>query len=87
MKESPGPVSGMTSLFYRVSYGDWEVLPNALLGIMRWLQFDGQLKCLRLWGKVTSPGGSEYRCLFSVVPVGGASPAVNPGDFTGQGAA
>ena len=33
-------------------------------------------------------GGSKYRCLFSAVPIGmGASPAVNPGDFTGQGTA
>jgi hypothetical protein len=55
---------------------------------VRWLQFDGQLKCLRLVGKVTFSGGSKYRCLFSSVPIGtGASPAANPGDFTAQGAA
>jgi hypothetical protein len=55
---------------------------------MRWRQFHGQSGCLRLLGKGTFPGSSEYRCLSSVVPVGmGASPAVNPGDFAGQGAA
>jgi hypothetical protein len=55
---------------------------------LRWRQFHGQSECLRLMGKGTFPGASEYRCLFSVVPVRmGALPAVDPGDFAGQGAA
>jgi hypothetical protein len=57
-------------------------------GPVRWLQFDGQFGCLRVSGKSTSFGSSKYRCLFSVVPMRiGASPAVDPGDFTRQGTA
>jgi len=63
--------------------GDWLLLPNVEPGheevidafrqwsaSVRWRQFHGQSECLRLLGKVTFPGGSEYRCLFSVVPIG-----------------
>ena len=45
------------------------LLPSAYC-LLRWRQFHGQSECLRLSGKVTFLGGSEYRCLFSVVPIG-----------------
>jgi hypothetical protein len=65
-----------------------EFLEKADTKAVRWRQFRGQSGCFRLLGKGTFPGGSEYRCLFSAVPVGmGTSPAVNPGDLAGQGAA
>ena len=38
-------------------------------GSVRWRQFDGHFECLGFVREVTSSGGSEYRCLFSSVPV------------------
>ena len=32
-------------------------MTNSQEADVRWLLFDGQLKCLRLWGKVTFLGG------------------------------
>ena len=36
---------------------------------LRWRQFDGHFECLGFAGEATSSVGSEYRCLFSSVPV------------------
>jgi len=37
--------------------------------LLRWRQFDGHFECLGFAGEATSSVGSEYRCLFSSVPV------------------
>ncbi len=44
-------------------------MPTLREGAVRWRQFHGHFECLGFVSEATSSGGSEYRCLFSSIPV------------------